>query len=66
MALTERQRARLRTALDDVLRAERALAGVADELAHAGHTEADRELDAAADLIGRLVAVLEPLAGGRG
>lgn len=61
MALTERQRARLRTALDDVLRAERALAAVADELAHAGHTAADRDLDAAADLLSRLVVVLGSL-----
>lgn len=65
MTLTDRQRRRLRGALESVLRAEDAVAAVADELAHSGHTDLDPALDAAADLLKRVVAVLEPLTGGR-
>jgi hypothetical protein len=64
MALTDRQRSRLRGALESVLRAEDIVASVADELAHTGHTEADATLDAASALLKDLIAVLEPLTGG--
>jgi len=64
MALTERQRSRIRDALDHVLKAEQAVAVVADDLAHIGLTEHDPTLDRVATLFGELVAALEPLAGG--
>jgi hypothetical protein len=65
MALSERHRTRLRGALEAVLRAEEVVAGVADEVARSGHTDADTALDAAAALLRELVEVLEPLTGGR-
>ena len=65
MALSERHQARLRGALEAAIRAEDAVAAVADELAHAGQTEADVRLDAAAELLRELITVLEPLTGGR-
>ena len=65
MSLSERQRARLRGALESVLRAEDLVATVADELAHGGRTDVDPALDAAAALLRELVAVLEPLTAGR-
>jgi hypothetical protein len=65
MALTERQRTRLRGALDGLLRAEDAIAAVADELARAGDTEADAALDRSAALLRQAIDVLEPLAAGR-
>ena len=64
MALSERHRHRLRGVLETLLRADDTLASVADELAHAGATEADASLDAASALLKELIAVIEPLASG--
>jgi hypothetical protein len=64
MALTERQRHRLRGALEAAMRADDAVAGVADEMAHAGDNHLDTELDTAARLLKELVPVLEALAAG--
>lgn len=66
MALNERQRARMRSALEAVLRAENAVHDVADELARQGHMAEDAALDRAAALLEELVPILERLAGGRG
>ena len=66
MALNDRQRTRVRGALEAVMRAEDAVAAVADELAHGSQTGADAALDEAAGLLKRVVALLEPLGGGRG
>ena len=65
MALTERQRSRMRNALDHVLQAEEVVAAVADDLARLGQAEHDAALDQAAALLAQLVTMLEPLAGGR-
>jgi hypothetical protein len=65
MALTDRQQARLRGALEAVFRADDAIAAIADERAHAGETDLDQALDRAAALLKELTVVLEPLAGGR-
>jgi hypothetical protein len=64
MALSERQRHRLRAALEAALRAEDAIAAVADELARSGDSSLDAELDTAARLFTELVPVLERLAAG--
>lgn len=64
MALSERQRNRLRGALEAVLRADDAVSGVADELAHAGDNHLDQELDTATRLLKELVPLLEALAAG--
>jgi hypothetical protein len=66
MALNDRQRARMRGALEAVLRAEDAVNDVADELARQGQTAEDAALDRAAALLQELVPILERLAGGRG
>jgi hypothetical protein len=65
MALNERQRARMRGALEAVLRAEDAVADVADEAARVGSPNDDLALDAAAGLLRELVPILERLAGGK-
>jgi hypothetical protein len=65
MALTDRQRARMRGALEAILRAEDAVTEVADEHAHAGDPGPNAALDRAASLIKELISVIEPLAGGR-
>lgn len=64
--LTGRQRTRVRGALESILRAEDALAAVADELAQMGKTDADAALDRAARLLRELVETLGPLAAGSG
>jgi hypothetical protein len=64
MSLNERQRARLRSALEGVIRADDAVAAVADELARSGRTDLDAALDRAAALLRELLAVLESLAAG--
>lgn len=66
MVLNERQRARMRSALEAVLRAEDAVHDVADELARQGYTAEDAALDRAAELLQELVPILERLASGRG
>ncbi|MER3420380.1 MAG: hypothetical protein C4290_07580 [Chloroflexota bacterium] len=66
MVLNERQRARMRSALEAVLRAEDAVHDVADELARQGYTVEDAALDRAAELLQELVPILERLASGRG
>jgi hypothetical protein len=66
MALNDRQRARMRSALEAVLRAEDAVNDVADELARQGYTAEDAALDRAAALLQELVPILERLASGRG
>jgi hypothetical protein len=66
MALNDRQRARMRSALEAVLRAEDAVNDVADELARQGQTAEDAALDRAAALLQELVPILERLASGRG
>lgn len=62
--LTERQRARLRGAHDAILRAEDAVAEVADEQAHRGPSEADRLIDDAAAHLREAGAALEALLTG--
>jgi hypothetical protein len=64
MALTERQQHRLRGALEAAIRVDDAVAGVADELAHAGDSRLDAELDKAARLLRELVPLLEALVAG--
>lgn len=61
MALNERQRARVRGALEAAMRAEDAVAAVADERARTGPPDADADLDRAAELLRELVMVLERL-----
>jgi hypothetical protein len=65
MALNERQRSRLRGVLETLMRADDTIAAVADELAHAGDTQADAPLDAAGALLKELIGVIEPLAAGQ-
>ncbi len=68
MALNDRQRARMRSALEAVLRAEDAVHAVADELARQPQFSPgdDAALDRAAALLQELVPILERLASGRG
>lgn len=64
MALSERQRGRLRGVLEMLVRADDTVAAIADELAHAGDTQADALLDAASALLKDLTAVIERLVSG--
>lgn len=66
MALTDRQRSRMRSVLEAVLRAEDTVAEVADERARSGASDTDAALDRTTALLKDLIAVLEPLTGGGG
>ncbi len=61
MALTERERGRLRSALEAVIRAEDAVAEVADGRARTPNPALDAELDAAEALLRELILILERL-----
>ncbi|MFN8557881.1 MAG: hypothetical protein U0531_11250 [Dehalococcoidia bacterium] len=66
MALTERQRARLRGVVDMLLRSEETVERVAGEAAHDGNPETDAVLDQALQQVRQAVAALTPLVGGAG
>ena len=63
--LNERQRSRMRAALEYVMRAEDAVATVADEAAREGIAETDAALDRAGALLRELIDTVRPLAEGR-
>ena len=64
VALTDRQRGRMRSVLETLLRAEETVAAVADERARVGETGDDAALDRTAALLRDLIAVVEPLVSG--
>jgi hypothetical protein len=65
MALTERERGRLRHVLDTVLRADDVVMDIADERAVAGPTSEDADLDALHEALAQAAERLERLLGGR-
>jgi hypothetical protein len=64
MALSERERSRLRHVLDTVLRADDTVMDIADERARAGASPEDEHLDALHEALSAAVARLEKLVGG--
>lgn len=63
--LNERQRSRMRAALEYAMRAEDAVAAVADETAREGTAVDDAALDRAAALLRELIDTVRPLSEGR-
>ena len=65
MALSERDRSRLRNVLDTVMRADDVVMDIADERAQSGETADDADLDALHDALTEALARLQRLLGGR-
>ena len=64
MALSERDRSRLRNVLDTVLRADDVVMDIADERAVGGPTNEDEHLDALHEALTQAVERLQKLLGG--
>lgn len=65
MALNERERGRLRSVLDTILRADDVVMSIADERAVGGITADDADLDALHETLTAALERLEKLLGGR-
>ena len=63
MALSERDRSRLRHVLDTVMRADDVVMDIADERAAGGPTADDAHLDALHDALSQAIERLEKLLG---
>lgn len=64
MALTERERSRLRHVMDTVMRADDVVMDIADERAVRGPTAEDSDLDALHDALTQALERLQRLLGG--
>jgi len=64
MALTERERNRLRNVLDTVMRADDTLMDITDQRAVSGPTPEDEEMDTLHETLAQAIERLEKLLGG--
>lgn len=64
MALSERERGRLRHVLDTIMRADDTVMDINDQRAVAGPSSEDQHLDALHESLGEAIARLEKLLGG--
>jgi hypothetical protein len=65
MALSDRDRSRLRNVMDTLMRADDAVMDITDERAIGGPTPEDAQLDALHESLSQAVDLLERLLGGK-